>query len=145
MSKKVSLKEFKASLQEYIAGLRQTIEAECLGFDADPAAADARRLQVSDADDGYSFFVETYFPHYVRHHSRSQLHDYLFSRLPKIVASPAAESDAIAAPRGEAKSTLVSQLFVLWCIIRGIKKYPVIIMDSIDQAYPMLEAIKAEL
>lgn len=145
MSKKFSRKEFKASLQEYIAELRQTIEAECLGFDADPAAADTRRLQVSDADDGYSFFVETYFPHYVRHHSRSRLHDYLFSRLPKIVASPAAESDAIAAPRGEAKSTLVSQLFVLWCIIRELKKYPVIIMDSIDQAYPMLEAIKAEL
>ncbi|MBK4889911.1 hypothetical protein SJZ70_27965, partial [Klebsiella pneumoniae] len=37
------------------------------------------------------------------------------------------------------------QLFVLWCIILELKKYPVIIMDSIDQAYPMLEAIKAEL
>ncbi|EFE7718466.1 hypothetical protein OEA61_005289, partial [Escherichia coli] len=37
------------------------------------------------------------------------------------------------------------QLFTLWTIIRAIKHYPVIIMDSIDQAYPMLEAIKAEL
>lgn len=145
MAKKVSLKEFKASLQGYITELRQTIEAECLGFDADPEAAQARRHQVNDAVNGYSFFVETYFPHYVRHHSRSQLHDYLFSRLPAIVASSDAESDAIAAPRGEAKSTLVSQLFTLWCIIRELKKYPVIIMDSIDQAYPMLEAIKAEL
>ncbi|EPF8142525.1 phage terminase large subunit, partial [Providencia rettgeri] len=145
MAKKVSLKAFKASLQDYITELRQTIEAECLGFDADPEAAEARRSQVADAENGYSFFVETYFPHYVRHHSRSQLHDYLFSRLPAIVASVDAESDAIAAPRGEAKSTLVSQLFTLWCIIRELKKYPVIIMDSIDQAYPMLEAIKAEL
>lgn len=145
MAKKVSLKAFKASLQDYINELRQTIEAECLGFDADPEAAEARRAQVADAENGYSFFVETYFPHYVRYHSRSQLHDYLFSRLPAIVASADAESDAIAAPRGEAKSTLVSQLFTLWCIIRELKKYPVIIMDSIDQAYPMLEAIKAEL
>ncbi|MFA9951149.1 hypothetical protein [Dentiradicibacter hellwigii] len=54
-------------------------------------------------------------------------------------------ADAIAAPRGEAKSTLVSQLFVLWCLVTGRKRYPVIVMDSIDQAYPMLEAIKAEL
>ncbi|MBG5922612.1 phage terminase large subunit [Providencia rettgeri] len=145
MAKKVSLKAFKASLQDYITELRQTIEAECLGFDADPEAAEARRAQVADVENGYSFFVETYFPHYVRHPSRSQLHDYLFSRLPAIVASSDAESDAIAAPRGEAKSTLVSQLFTLWCIIRELKKYPVIIMDSIDQAYPMLEAIKAEL
>ncbi len=37
------------------------------------------------------------------------------------------------------------QLFVLWCIVTGRKRYPVIVMDSIDQAYPMLEAIKAEL
>ncbi|WP_140182235.1 phage terminase large subunit [Providencia stuartii] len=145
MAKKVSLKAFKASLQDYITELRQTIEAECLGFDADPEAAEARRSQVADVESGYSFFVKTYFPHYVRHPSRSQLHDYLFSRLPAIVASSDAESDAIAAPRGEAKSTLVSQLFTLWCIIRELKKYPVIIMDSIDQAYPMLEAIKAEL
>ncbi|EOV8087088.1 phage terminase large subunit [Providencia rettgeri] len=145
MAKKVSLKAFKASLQDYITELRQTIEAECLGFDVDPEAAEARRSQVADVENGYSFFVETYFPHYVRHPSRSQLHNYLFSRLPAIVASSDAESDAIAAPRGEAKSTLVSQLFTLWCIIRELKKYPVIIMDSIDQAYPMLEAIKAEL
>ena len=30
-------------------------------------------------------------------------------------------------------------------LITGRKRYPVIVMDSIDQAYPMLEAIKAEL
>ncbi|MDQ9613151.1 hypothetical protein RF034_09810, partial [Serratia marcescens] len=71
--------------------------------------------------------------HYVRHADPSELHVHLFSRLPQIVASPKGEQDAIAAPRGEAKSTLVSQLFVLWCIIRAIKRYPVIIMDSIDQ------------
>ncbi|NHX33498.1 hypothetical protein HA388_26210, partial [Escherichia coli] len=101
MAKKVSLKAFKASLQDYITELRQTIEAECLGFDADPEASEARRAQVADVENGYSFFVETYFPHYVRHPSRSQLHDYLFSRLPAIVASSDAESDVIAAPRGE--------------------------------------------
>ncbi|USS96498.1 phage terminase large subunit [Serratia symbiotica] len=89
--------------------------------------------------------MQTYFPHYVCHADPSELHLYLFSRLPQIVANPKGEQDAIAAPRGDAKSTLVSQLFVLWCIIRAIKRYPVIIMDSIDQAYPMLEAIKAEL
>ncbi|HHH0524723.1 TPA: hypothetical protein ACPZEG_004664, partial [Yersinia enterocolitica] len=104
-----------------------------------------RHQQVKDPVTGYEFFIENYFPHYVRHKDKSELHKYLFSRLPEIVASPKGENDAIAAPRGEAKSTLVSQLFVLWTIICGIKHYPVIVMDSIDQAYPMLEAIKAEL
>lgn len=143
--RKLSIKEFQRSLQEYIANLRQTIEAECLGFDVNPQATQARRAAVCDPVTGYDYFVENYFPHYVRNPAKSELHKYLFSRLPQVVASPAPENDAIAAPRGEAKSTLVTQLFTLWNIIRAIKHYPVIIMDSIDQAYPMLEAIKAEL
>jgi hypothetical protein len=35
-------------------------------------------------------------------------------------------------PRRATKSTLVSQLFVLWCLLTGRKKYSVIVMDSID-------------
>ncbi|EBH8951230.1 phage terminase large subunit [Salmonella enterica] len=145
VAKKLDRKAFRQQLAEYIASLRQTIETECLDFDVDPAACAERKRCTEDPASGYDFFVSTYFPHYIRHASRSQLHNYLFERLPQIVASPEGENEAIAAPRGEAKSTLVSQLFVLWCIIRGIKHYPVIVMDSIDQAYPMLEAIKAEL
>lgn len=145
LANKVSRREFAQELAELSASLRRTIEAEDVGFDPCAAAVADRRLQVNDPVTGYSFFVENYFPHYVRHTDRSELHKYLFTRLPEIVASPKGENDAIAAPRGEAKSTLVSQLFVLWCIIRAIKHYPVIVMDSIDQAYPMLEAIKAEL
>lgn len=143
--RKLSIKEFQKSLQEYIANLRQTIDAECLGFDVNPQATQARRAAVCDPVTGYDYFVENYFPHYVRNPAKSELHKYLFTRLPQVVASPDPENDAIAAPRGEAKSTLVTQLFTLWNIIRAIKHYPVIIMDSIDQAYPMLEAIKAEL
>ncbi|QBH95984.1 hypothetical protein EKN56_05955 [Limnobaculum zhutongyuii] len=145
MSKKFSIREFKKGLVEYATSLRQTIEAECIGFDTDAEVSVERRARVIDKENGFAFFVQTYFPHYIRHDSQSELHRYLFKRLPQIVASAKGESDAIAAPRGEAKSTLVSQLFTLWNIIIGSKHYPVIIMDSIDQAYPMLEAIKAEL
>ena len=135
-------KSFLADLANLAASFRARIEAEVTGFDPDPAACQKRRKQ---AHDDFGYFVATYFPHYVRSPHRSRLHDYLFARLPEIVASDKSETDAIAAPRGEAKSTLVSQLFVLWCIVTGRKRYPVIVMDSIDQAYPMLEAIKAEL
>jgi predicted phage terminase large subunit-like protein len=133
---------FTADLAALAASLRQRIEAEVSGFSPDPAAVQARRLQ---AQDDFGYFTQTYFPHYIRSPHRSRLHDYLFARLPEIVAAEAGQTDAIAAPRGEAKSTLVSQLFVLWCLVTGRKRYPVIVMDSIDQAYPMLEAIKAEL
>ncbi len=46
--RKLSIKEFQRSLQEYIANLRQTIEAECLGFDVNPQATQARRAAVCD-------------------------------------------------------------------------------------------------
>ena len=131
-----------ADLVAFAAQLRQRIEAEVSGFSPDPTARSQRRKR---GHDDFGFFTQTYFPHYIRSPHRSKLHDYLFVRLPAIVASEKSETDAIAAPRGEAKSTLVSQLFVLWCLVTGRKKYPVIVMDSIDQAYPMLEAIKAEL
>ncbi|MFV8875349.1 phage terminase large subunit [Serratia fonticola] len=145
MAKKFSSREFAAEMAELAASLRRTIEAEDVGFDQSAAAVTERRRQVNDPVTGFDYLVNNYFPHYIRHIDKSELHKYLFTRLPEIVASPKGENDAIAAPRGEAKSTLVSQLFVIWCIIRGIKHYPVIVMDSIDQAYPMLEAIKAEL
>lgn len=133
---------FTADLSAFAAALRQRIEAEVSGFSPDAAAAAARRAQ---AQGDFGFFCATYFPHYVRSRHRSRLHAYLFERLPAIVASAQSCTDAIAAPRGEAKSTLVSQLFVLWCLVTGRKRFAVIVMDSIEQAYPMLETIKAEL
>lgn len=140
--RRLTRREADADLAAFAAQLRQRIEAQVSGFDPAPAAVAGRRAQ---AQNDFGYFCATYFPHYIRSPHRSKLHDHLFKRLPEIVASPKGETDAIAAPRGEAKSTLVSQLFVLWCIVTGRKRYPVIVMDSIDQAYPMLEAIKAEL
>ena len=138
-------KEFLKSLAEYAAQLRQTIEAEADGFDASPAAIAERRAKVLDPVNGYEYFVNTYFPHYVRSSEKSELHEFLFSHLPEILQQPEGINEADAAPRGEAKSTLVTRLFSLWTVITGAKKFIVIAMDSIDQAYPMLEAIKAEL
>ena len=138
-------KEFLKSLAEYAAQLRQTIEAAADGFDASPAAIAERRAKVLDPVNGYEYFVNTYFPHYVRSPEKSELHEFLFSRLPEILQQPEGINEADAAPRGEAKSTLVTRLFSLWTVITGAKKFIVIAMDSIDQAYPMLEAIKAEL
>ncbi|MDR0249928.1 MAG: phage terminase large subunit [Burkholderiales bacterium] len=141
---KLSRREFLSSIAQLANGYRQLIESECSGFPTDPDARVAR-VKKALAADGFQFFVETYFPHYVRTKEPSLLHLFLFQRLPKIIADTSGKWLALAAPRGEAKSTIVSQLFVLWCIVRGVKHYVPIIMDSQEQACTMLEAIKAEL
>ena len=138
-------KDFLKNLATLAANLRQVIEAEVSGFDASPKAVAARRAKVFDPVGGYEYFVNTYFPHYIRSAEKSDLHKYLFQRLPEVLREAEGCPEAIGAPRGEGKSTQVTQLFTLWCIVTAQKHYCVIVMDSIDQAYPMLEAIKAEL
>ncbi len=41
---------------------------------------------------------------------------------------------AIAAPRGHAKSTILSLIFPLWCIISQRKRFIIIVSDTIYQA-----------
>lgn len=72
------------------------------------------------------------------------MHEWLFDELPKRVQETGLRA-ALAAPRGEAKSTMVTQIFVLWCIITRRTHYAVVVMDTYEQAAEMLEAIKAEL
>jgi predicted phage terminase large subunit-like protein len=140
-SSKTSRRAFLEEVARYAGEFRTLIEAEVDGFDPDPAASRERR-RVAQAD--FQFFARTYFPHYVKK-ANSRLHDYLYARLPEIADSDKSETDAIAAPRGEAKSTITSQIFVIWCVVTGRKWYPMIGMDAFDQAAIMLEAIKAEL
>lgn len=138
-------KDFLKELAEYAAQLRRMIEAEVDGFSTKPEDSAVRRKAVFDPKSGFEYFVNNYFPHYIQHGSKSDLHQYLFTLLPEVSADPEGRSEAIAAPRGEAKSTLVTQLYTLWRIVTDKTRYAVIVMDSIDQAYPMLETIKAEL
>ena len=141
MAKTTSRRAFLDEIARYAGEFRQIIEAEVDGFDPDPAASRARRER---AWKDFEFFARTYFPHYVKK-ANSRLHDYLYARLPEIADSSTSETDDIAAPRGEAKSTITSQIFVIWCVVTERKWYPMIGMDAFDQAAIMLEAIKAEL
>ncbi|MDX8385343.1 MAG: phage terminase large subunit [Gallionella sp.] len=136
-SRRTFLKVIDKFAQEY----RIQNEAEVDGFNPDSAALTARRKQ---AQHNLCFFARTYFPHYIKV-ADAELHTYLYKRLPEIVDHDEGGHEAIAAPRGNAKSTIVTQIFVLWCIVTGRKRYPVIVMDALDQAATMLEAIKAEL
>ncbi len=75
----------------------------------------------------------------------ADLHLWLDIHLPKAIDKPKGQRLAIAAPRGEAKSTIVALCFVLWTIFTKRKKYILLIADTTEQAQILLEAIKHEL
>lgn len=140
------------SFLQAVAGLqdqlRRRIEAEVDGFPADEAARRERIAKVKDPVHGYRFFVETYFPHYIKA-APNLLHLHLFERLPTMIseARPGRRGARLVemAPRGSAKSTMATQLFSLWCAIIKAKHFIIIGMDAYEQAALMLEAIKIEL
>lgn len=137
-------KEFLNGLAALAEGLRRQIDADLEGWDVSPGSIAERRRKVCDPVSGFEFWDRNYFPHYGKA-APSALHQYLYKRLPEMVNTPSGQRDALAAPRGEAKSTKVSMSFVLWCVVTGAKWYAVIVMDAFEQAAEMLEAIKAEL
>lgn len=137
----LSADKFQQQLAQIAEGFRRTIEAQVDGFNPDPLAQQAR-IALCETD--LEAFARTYFPHYIQY-APSELHTYLFDRLPKLVAHPKGRQLALAAPRGEAKSTIVSLIFAIWCQVYNKKHYICLVMDSFDQVATMLEAIKAEL
>lgn len=138
---KLTEKQFLEELQAFSNAQRDLIEAECSGFRVDKQASTERKERVKN---DYQFFVQTYFPHYIKGEP-SEFHQYVFDEIPKKIDADKGCKEAIAAPRGEAKSTLLTQLFCLWCVVTGRKHFIGIIMDAIDQSAQMLEAIKIEL
>ncbi|PKN07504.1 MAG: hypothetical protein CVU73_12145 [Deltaproteobacteria bacterium HGW-Deltaproteobacteria-8] len=134
-------KDFLRELAELASSLRQQIEAECSGFAPDPAASKERKAQVQG---DFAFFRRTYFPHYVKY-GDSILHTWLDETLPGLVDLPEGQRLSVAAPRGEAKSTVVGLQFAIWCAITGRKRYILEIADAFEQAAAQLESLKAEL
>lgn len=137
----ISTDSFQQRLSQLAEGFRRAIEAEVDDFAPDSMA---RQSRVETCSNSLQDFAKLYFPHYIKY-APSELHTYLFDRLPKLVANPKGRHLALAAPRGEAKSTIASLIFVIWCMAYAKKHYICLIMDSFDQAATMLEAIKAEL
>lgn len=146
---KISRGQFGDELTALQARLRQTIDAEVDGFDTDAKARLARIRDARDPVTGFEFFAKTYFPHYIKK-PKSILHTRLYEDLPAMLrtsAGPDREGHrkAIIAPRGGAKSTLASQIFVLWCAMLHVKHFMIVVMDTYEQAALMVEAIKVEL
>lgn len=136
----LSASEFSQEIAAYSEALNRKIESAVEGFSDSPDDRAARRKKsVND----FQFFSQTYFPHYsVR--DPADVHRYLYEKLPAAVKENRGVKIAVAAPRGEGKSTIVSLQFLLWAAIFKRKKYIVLIGDVYAQAATLLAAVKSE-
>ncbi|HEY9212073.1 MAG TPA: phage terminase large subunit [Ancylobacter sp.] len=140
----LSPRAFRDALAEFTSNYRSRVELECAAFPVDDAARAARRAKAIDPVTGFRFFAETYFPHYLTK-APSLLHLHLFERLPAITNAGGGARDVTIAPRGAAKSTLVSLIYPLWRDLISRSRYIIVVMDSYAQAALQIEAIKSEL
>jgi len=94
------------------------------------------------------YFAQKYFPHHLKE-KPSSMHEDMFLRYEEQIInselSGKGGKEALAAPRGNAKSTLSTLILPLWCIVGCRKKFIVIISDTSEQAEEFLEGIKLEL
>jgi len=86
-------------------------------------------------------FAQLYFEEQLRK-PNSKLHEDLYGSLESLEKGARL---AIAAPRNSAKSTVVSLIYVLWCICHARARFIVLISDTAEKACEFLDHIKYEL
>lgn len=89
-------------------------------------------------------FALTYFKHYFTSEF-SIMHEELFETLPAAVMNGEIDKIVRAAPRGNAKSTIVSFVLVMWCAVFEYKHFIMMVSDTASQANDFLTAVKTEL
>lgn len=124
--------------------LRQLIQTVAKPFPDHPGRqAERKKLSAKDME----YFGKTYFPHYTTAPS-SALHKYICKRFPdlifKSIETGLGDKEADAAPRGNAKSTWTSLIFVVWSIVHKYRRFPLIVSETNGQAADFIAAIKAE-
>ncbi len=108
------------------------------------------RLEIS-LDDWYTIcrlrpevFALHYFKHILRVKS-SKFHMDLYRLFKRLVDKPDSCYMAVAAPRGNAKTQILSVILPLWCIALEVKEYIILISETSNLAMANLESIKHEL
>lgn len=112
---------------------------------AETLSARLARVRRCAGERSLSAFCRTYLPAHFRD-KPSAMH----LEIARLLEAACAEGGrgtrlAIAAPRGHAKSTLVSLGYVLWCALYGREPYIVMLSHTVDQARDLLSHVKAEL
>ncbi|MDN3578701.1 hypothetical protein QWZ03_18195 [Chitinimonas viridis] len=118
----LSSKEFLDELAQLVADLKKDIEAHQSGLDPTPEAIAARRKRVLH-DRDFEFFAYTYFPHHVRG-KPSLFQAHFCNRFPQLLDQTGGATEWWVAPRGEAKSSLLTKIGPTWCAIQGLMQRP---------------------
>lgn len=100
------------------------------------------RLVVDACSIRLDAFATRYFPHYLKK-PNSEFHEFLYKILSEEIDTRMRW--AIAAPRSNAKSSIVSGIFPIWCICYNKKKFIILLSDTAGQAEDFLSDIKREL
>lgn len=111
-------REFLQQLGDLVAGLRAEINAHQLGLDPSPLARAYRRERVLYHGD-FEFFCYTYFPHHIRRPA-SLFHEHFFERFPRVLDAPGGVREWWVAPRGEAKSSLLTKIGPAWLVVQAL-------------------------
>lgn len=117
-AKPTTEKDFRSELADLARELRGEIQAHQIGLDPSPAARLARRRRVLVERD-FEFFAHTYFPHHIRPPS-SSFHEHFFVRYPQLLDAPNGCKEWWIAPRGEAKSSLLTKVGPCWVAVRAL-------------------------
>ena len=134
-----------------------------------------RETRVKRAKEDFRYFVQTYLGHHIgldsaiSHKETSLFRNWVYKELPQMLANKGkADKEStyyarekrcslddtckithnkilIKAYRGAAKTTLVSRLFCLWKVLRGDKRYAIIISSTLDLAKEGIDVLKTEL
>ncbi len=101
-------KDFLEEIDNLRKDLVRDIEAHKIGIDASPAAIRERRRSVL-LDCDFKFFAYTYFPHHIRGEP-SLFQEAFCARFPKLLRLEGSVKEWFKAPRGEAKSSLLTKI-----------------------------------
>lgn len=100
-----------------------------------------KRVQKAKLD--FRFFVQTYLSHHVSPTETSLFRNYIYDHLEDL--SLKYNKILIEAYRGGAKTTLISRLYSLWKLLRGDKRYLIIISSTLDLAKESIELLSIEI
>ena len=111
-----------------------------------------RETRVKRAKEDFRYFVQTYLGHHIglepttKRKETSIFRNWVYDALPILSSNDSKINKIeIKAYRGAAKTTLVSRLFCLWKVLRGDKRYAIIISSTLDLAKEGIDVLKTEL
>lgn len=100
-------------------------------------------LRRKEAEKKLFAFAKIYMPRYLKLKPSSAHHE--IYQLLETIMKDRGNKVAIAAPRGFAKSTLISLFYIIYAICYQKEKFIVILSDTADQAIQILDNVKKEL